>query len=248
MNLKLQEKLVSNFSYLNLKLEIQTTGMNRKLVAGSKIEKGEVVAVWGGKAVHKDELSATSGYALQISSDFYLINPVENGELDSIQYISISKEPNCAFDGEITLKALEEIQAGEEISFDPFGERIKTVTKFEDNAWGLLTSLDIESCDAATIRDAAEIKRYVIELCELIEMKRFGECHVVHFGEDERVAGYSMLQLIETSCISGHFANDTNTSYIDIFSCKAYDPQVVEEFTRNFFKGGKTRTTVTNRY
>jgi S-adenosylmethionine/arginine decarboxylase-like enzyme len=79
-------------------------------------------------------------------------------------------------------------------------------------------------------------------------MKRFGETHVVHFGEDERVAGYSMLQLIETSCISAHFANETNTSYIDIFSCKEYDPKVASEFTRNFFKGGEMRLTVTNRF
>jgi S-adenosylmethionine/arginine decarboxylase-like enzyme len=87
-----------------------------------------------------------------------------------------------------------------------------------------------------------------MELCDLIEMKRFGETHVVHFGEDERVAGYSMLQLIETSCISAHFANETNTSYIDIFSCKEYDPEVASNFTKNFFKGGTMRLTVTNRF
>ena len=47
--------------------------------------------------------------------------------------------------------------------------------------------------------------------------------------------GYSMVQLIETSLISGHFANDTNSAYLDIFSCKGYEPAVVEEFSKAFF-------------
>ena len=72
-------------------------------------------------------------------------------------------------------------------------------------------------------------------------MKRFGECTVVNFGEDEKVAGYSMTQLIETSLISGHFANKTNAAYLDIFSCKYYEPSVVEEFSRKFF-GAKSST------
>jgi S-adenosylmethionine decarboxylase len=81
------------------------------------------------------------------------------------------------------------------------------------------------------------IRQFVVQLCDLIEMKRYGETQVVHFGEDERVAGIHMIQLIETSLISGHFANLTNTSYIDIFSCKYYDPEVVAHFSLSFFKG-----------
>ena len=73
-------------------------------------------------------------------------------------------------------------------------------------------------------------------MCERIDMKRFGETVVVNFGEDERVAGYSMTQLIETSLISGHFANQTNTVYLDVFSCKYYDPNVVAEFAKKFFE------------
>lgn len=70
-------------------------------------------------------------------------------------------------------------------------------------------------------------------------MKRFGECQVVHFGEDERVAGYSMTQLIETSLISGHFANQTNTVYLDVFSCKYFSPEKVAKFSKSFFEAKK---------
>ena len=111
-------------------------------------------------------------------------------------------------------------------------------SEFESlEAWGLYTSVDIHNCDPAIIRDADMIRQYVVQLCDLIEIKRFGETQVVHFGEDERVAGYSMIQLIETSLISGHFANLTNTSYIDVFSCKYYDPDIVANFSLEFFKG-----------
>ncbi len=106
----------------------------------------------------------------------------------------------------------------------------------KENIWGLLTSIDLHHCNPELIRDAGAIKRYVVELCTLIEMKRFGDTLVVNFGEDERVAGFSMTQLIETSLISGHFANKSNAAYIDIFSCKFYDPQVAADFTQEFFQ------------
>jgi S-adenosylmethionine decarboxylase len=106
----------------------------------------------------------------------------------------------------------------------------------EENAWGLASSIDLHHCNPDTIRDAKKIKQFVVELCELIDMKRFGECVVVNFGEDERVAGFSMTQLIETSLISGHFANLTNTVYLDVFSCKFYEPKVVAEFAKKFFE------------
>jgi len=41
-----------------------------------------------------------------------------------------------------------------------------------------------------------------------------------------------------TSLISGHFANASNTVYLDVFSCKYYDPREVAEFAMAFFKGG----------
>jgi len=106
----------------------------------------------------------------------------------------------------------------------------------EMDAWGLITSLDLHHCDPAIIRDADKIKEYVDEICKMFGFQKYKECLVVHFGENERVAGFSMIQLIETSLISGHFANLTNASYIDIFSCKAYDPNVAAEFSLKFFK------------
>jgi S-adenosylmethionine/arginine decarboxylase-like enzyme len=112
--------------------------------------------------------------------------------------------------------------------------------KAQPDVWGIAASIDIYGCDPGSIRDAEYIRRFTEELCDLIEMKRFGETQVVHFGEDERVAGYSMVQLIETSLISAHFANQSNTVYLDVFSCKPYDPEKVRKFARRFFGGKHT--------
>jgi len=118
----------------------------------------------------------------------------------------------------------------------------------KQSVWGMAASFDIYNCNPDTIRDAEKIRQFVIELRELIEMKRFGPCTVVDFGEDERVAGFSMVQLIETSLISAHFANKTNTVYLDVFSCKPYNPEVVKAFAIRYFEGSRCNMNVNLRY
>lgn len=103
-------------------------------------------------------------------------------------------------------------------------------------AWGMELQLDLYLCNPDTIRDEGLIREFTTLLCDLIGMKRFGECQVVNFGEDERVAGYSMTQLIETSLISAHFANQSNSIYLNVFSCKEFDYKIVEEFATSFFE------------
>jgi S-adenosylmethionine/arginine decarboxylase-like enzyme len=122
------------------------------------------------------------------------------------------------------------------------------IKKFKkEKLWGLCTSVDLRDCNPATIRDADKIRQFTIEVCDLIKMKRFGEPTVVHFGANERVAGYSLVQLIETSCISAHFANETDAAYIDIFSCKEYPPKVAAEFCKQFFGAKSMKYTITFR-
>ena len=104
-----------------------------------------------------------------------------------------------------------------------------------EKPWGMSTSVDLYDCDPSTIRDADKIKEYVKQLCDLIEMRTFGECLVVHFGDDPKVSGFSMTRLIETSLVSGHFANNTNAAYLDIFSCKWYDVEKMVQFSKDFF-------------
>lgn len=114
----------------------------------------------------------------------------------------------------------------------------------ETKSWGLLTSIDLFDCNPKTLRDGDAIKKFIVELCKLIDMKRFGETLLVRFGADPRVQGYSAVQLIETSCISGHFAEDSDSVYIDIFSCKWYDQKKAVEFTKKYFGAKRIESNV----
>jgi S-adenosylmethionine/arginine decarboxylase-like enzyme len=115
------------------------------------------------------------------------------------------------------------------------------------NYWGLSSSIDLYSCNGETIRDAEKIKQFVVELCKVIDMKRFGETVVVNFGADPKVSGFSMTQLIETSLISAHFADQTNNVYLDVFSCKYYDPETTADFAKKFFEAEDVKVNVSFR-
>jgi S-adenosylmethionine/arginine decarboxylase-like enzyme len=124
-----------------------------------------------------------------------------------------------------------------------------TIKELENkrDPWGHHSCIDLYDCNPETIRDAEKIKDFVKKLCVLIDMKRFGETTVVNFGEDEKVAGFSMTQLIETSLISAHFANLTNTTYLDVFSCKHYDSEKAANFAKEFFGAKEVRLQVIKR-
>jgi S-adenosylmethionine/arginine decarboxylase-like enzyme len=112
--------------------------------------------------------------------------------------------------------------------------------------WGFSTSLDLKNCNNK-IRDKNDIQNFVYQLCDLIEMKRFGDCRVVHFGTGNK-SGYSMVQLIETSNITGHFCDENNSAYIDIFSCKPYNEKEMQIFTTTFFEAESCISKTTLRY
>ena len=123
------------------------------------------------------------------------------------------------------------------------------INKFmEEKPWGIACSVDLKNCNPKKIRSAEAIKEFVIKLCDLIKMKRFGETVVVDFGEDPRVSGFSMTQLIETSLISGHFADQTNGAYLDIFSCKEYPPKKMAEFCNEFFEASDYNLNIVFRF
>lgn len=123
------------------------------------------------------------------------------------------------------------------------------IARFEDtNAWGMAVSIDLAHCNPKTIRDPVKLKNFILQICDFIDMKRFGEPIIERFGENERVSGYSIVQLIQTSCISGHFIEETDGACIDIFSCKSYPPGKTVEFCKTFFDAKNARFTVLNRY
>jgi S-adenosylmethionine/arginine decarboxylase-like enzyme len=105
-----------------------------------------------------------------------------------------------------------------------------------NNAWGLSCAFDFNGANKEKIGNPEIVKQYIKELCDEIQMKMYGETWIEKFAShDERLFGITVLQAIETSSITAHFAENIGEIYLDVFSCADYDPQKVLEFTINFF-------------
>lgn len=117
----------------------------------------------------------------------------------------------------------------------------------KENHWGLMVSVDLGECDPSKISSKEVITQFAIDIAEHIKMKRYGEPIVVFFGNEPKVQGYSLVQLIETSQISGHFADDTRRAFIDIFSCKEFCPKATAEYTQRYFGAKKMEYAVSFR-
>ena len=102
--------------------------------------------------------------------------------------------------------------------------------------------LDLQDCNPSTFnRDSIDL--YFTELCELIDMQR---CEV-HFWDDvglppeecqtlPHTKGTSAVCFILTSSIVIHTLDILKAVYVNIFSCKEFDPDTAAEFTRKWFE------------
>ena len=113
--------------------------------------------------------------------------------------------------------------------------------------WGVSSAIDLYECDLALMQNADAIREFVKILCDRIKMRRYGETQVVFFGDEPRVQGFSMTQLIETSLISAHFADASRAIYLDVFSCAPYDSDDTAKFAAEYFKAARYQLHVVNR-
>lgn len=109
--------------------------------------------------------------------------------------------------------------------------------------WGYHLILDCKGCDKNKLKDGKNIIAFVKELVPAIDMKAYGEPTLAHFAtHNPHAAGYSLVQLIETSSITGHFAEEIGDAYIDIFSCKPFDMEVAKRVVSEYFAPDQIKT------
>jgi S-adenosylmethionine/arginine decarboxylase-like enzyme len=109
--------------------------------------------------------------------------------------------------------------------------------------WGFESTHDCLNGDKSLITSKDNIIAFTKALVEAIDMKAYGEPLVVYFAEhDASKAGYSLVQLIETSSITGHFVDSTGEFYLNIFSCKNFDATVVNAVIQRYFKPENIKT------
>jgi S-adenosylmethionine decarboxylase len=112
-------------------------------------------------------------------------------------------------------------------------------------AWGIELVLDLGGCDPAMITSAERIAEFATELCRLIDMRAYGPPVIERFGlTDEKTAGYTLVQLIETSSIVAHFCDAWRTGYVNVFSCRPFDTEIAAGFVAGFLGAQRTRQTV----
>lgn len=105
------------------------------------------------------------------------------------------------------------------------------------HCWGQHLILDFAGCPRALLTDAAHLRAWVSELVQAIKMQAYGEPSIEHFATHSyESAGFTVIQLIETSNICAHFAENLGEVYIDIFSCKEFDNAVAENVCRTYFE------------
>lgn len=108
--------------------------------------------------------------------------------------------------------------------------------EMEKTVFGYELVMDLSDCDLSVMSSKRKLTEYVNKLCKLIKMKKFGKVQLPYFGlEKPHTKGYSLLQFIETSSITGHFSEHWRKSYINIFSCKPYNHRLAANFTKEFF-------------
>ena len=119
--------------------------------------------------------------------------------------------------------------------------------------YGFELVLDLHGCEAELFnRD--HIDKFFTDLCALIEMEK---CEV-HFWDDVGVSveeqqtlphtkGTSAVCFILTSTIVIHTLDILGAVYVNIFSCKPFDPDVAAEFTAERFKAVSSQKTFIER-
>jgi S-adenosylmethionine/arginine decarboxylase-like enzyme len=112
--------------------------------------------------------------------------------------------------------------------------------------WGFHLILDCAGCDEYAIRDYNVIYNFTKQLVNDIDMVAYGEPMIVNFGSGDK-AGYTLVQLIETSNICAHFVNENNTMYLDVFSCKEFDDQIVIDLVLQYFYAKTVKQTFLKR-
>ena len=101
-------------------------------------------------------------------------------------------------------------------------------------AWGHHLTMQLSRCAAARIRCPHNIELFSRRLVREIDMVAFGSPIVARFASGNK-AGYTLVQLIETSNICAHFCEESNDAYLDVFSCKPFDPRTVRRVAAAHF-------------
>ena len=113
--------------------------------------------------------------------------------------------------------------------------------------------MDLHGCDTSLFT-RSRIERFCQQLCDLIDMER---CDLYFWDDlgvpndeqqtDPKTKGTSAVQFILTSTIVIHTLDLLGSVYVNLFSCKDFDPDAATEFIATWFKAVDWTTQVLDR-
>jgi len=108
--------------------------------------------------------------------------------------------------------------------------------------WGYQLLLDCSGSPKELIKNRGHICNFAKEIVERIDMVAYGEPIIEHFAtHDPGKAGFTLVQLIETSNITAHFIDKDGSFYMDIFSCKSFKNEDAIDVVKQFFRPEKIK-------
>jgi len=117
--------------------------------------------------------------------------------------------------------------------------------KEKSKIYGKELIMDLYDCDQKILGSKKKILEYLNKICNLIKVKKYKKPIIERFGFGKDFAlGFSFIQLIESSSITGHISELWNRAFINIFSCGLFDDKKAKNFTKKFFKAKKIKSRV----
>ena len=111
--------------------------------------------------------------------------------------------------------------------------------------WGMMAAIDLHGCDRTRLEDPETIRTFVPTVIDAIGMRAHGPLMIERFGDGD-LEGWSAMQFIETSSLTIHADEFSGRCYVDVFSCKAFDPNLAAAIAEQHF-GGRAKLTVLHR-
>lgn len=103
-----------------------------------------------------------------------------------------------------------------------------------EESWGFHLVINMSECNSK-IDSLISVAQFFTDIIKELDMKTLSPLYIKKVsGEEGR--GVSGVQMITTSSITFHSDDDKRSVYLDLFSCKNFDPKKAEAFACKYFQ------------
>lgn len=107
-------------------------------------------------------------------------------------------------------------------------------------SYGMELIVDLHDCDLGANVSKKRAEDFIIKVCDMTKMHRHGR--PLWWVQKSKIPfwhGTSVLQFIKTSSIVMHLLPKMHAVYINVFTCKPFDPKEVVKFAKTYWKAGR---------